>query len=177
MTNLYLIRHGIAAERGSYENDEERPLTPSGDRKTRKVAQRLDQLGIKFDRILSSPLVRARQTADILQRQGLSSTLEVFPALSPEGDIQDWLNWYDRHGKTTDQNIALVGHQPDLGNWAEILVWGEARERLVVKKAGVIGIILPESDSMVGNSQLFCLTPPRFLVESTVENSKKQKKW
>lgn len=166
MTNLYLIRHGIAAERGSYEQDEERPLTPSGDRKTRKVAQRLDQLGIKFDRLLSSPLVRARQTADILQDQGLSSTLEVFAALSPEGEIQDWLDWYDRSSKTTDQNIALVGHQPDLGNWAEILVWGEARERLVVKKAGVIGISLPETGSLVGNSELFWLTPPKFLLGS-----------
>jgi phosphohistidine phosphatase len=164
MTKLYLIRHGIAADRGSYEQDEERPLTPTGDRKTCKVAQRLKQLGIKFDRILSSPLVRARQTAEILQRQGLSSNLEVFAALSPEGDIQDWLDWYDRYGKTINQNIALVGHQPDLGKWTEILVWGEARERLVVKKAGVIGISLPETSSLVGNSELFWLTPPKFLL-------------
>jgi phosphohistidine phosphatase len=123
-------------------------------------------LGIKFDRILSSTLVRAYQTAKILHKQGLSSNLEVFPALSPEGEIQDWLNWYAHNAKATDQNIALVGHQPDLGNWAEILVWGESRERLVVKKAGIIGISLPENGTVVGNSELFWLSPPRFLLGS-----------
>ncbi|MGB3535544.1 MAG: phosphohistidine phosphatase SixA [Microcoleaceae cyanobacterium] len=164
MTNLYFIRHGIAADRGIYDNDEDRPLTPVGNRKTRKIAQKFLQLGLKFDRILSSPLVRARQTAEILHKQGLSLAVEEFNPLSPYGNIQDWLRWYDQDSKATDKNIALVGHQPDLGNWAEILVWGESLEKLIVKKAGVIGITLPENGTVIGKSQLFWLSPPKFLL-------------
>jgi phosphohistidine phosphatase len=164
MANLYLIRHGIAAERDQYDSDRDRPLTTQGDRKTRKVAQRLYQFGIKFDQLLSSPLLRARQTADILHESGLSSGVEELSALSPYGNIQDWLDWYAQTDRMVNKSIGLVGHQPDLGNWAEILLWGEAREVLVVKKAGIIGISLPETGSVVGNSQLFWLTPPRFLV-------------
>lgn len=164
MTLLYLIRHGIAAERELHHTDEERPLTKEGDRKTRKVAERLLELELQFEVILTSPLVRARQTAEILQISGLSSQIEEFPALAPGGDIALWLNWYNHWCSISGKTVALIGHQPDLGDWAEILVWGEARDVLIVKKAGVIGITLPETGSPVGNSQLFWLTQPKFLL-------------
>ncbi|MGL5080557.1 MAG: phosphohistidine phosphatase SixA [Microcoleaceae cyanobacterium] len=164
MITLYLIRHGIAAEQELHNSDEERPLTKEGDRKTRKIAERLLELELQFEVILTSPLVRARQTAEILQISGLSSQIEEFPALAPGGDITLWLNWYNNWRLTSGKSVALIGHQPDLGNWAEILVWGEARGVLIVKKAGVIGIMLPETGSPVGNSQLFWLTQPKFLL-------------
>jgi phosphohistidine phosphatase len=65
---------------------------------------------------------------------------------------------------TGGTQLAIVGHEPDLGEWAEQLVWGKAQQRLVVKKAGVIGIRLPTTGDLVGNSELFWLTPPRFLL-------------
>ncbi|MDC0832458.1 Phosphohistidine phosphatase SixA [Geitlerinema sp. FC II] len=166
MTQLYLIRHGIAADRAEYSNDEERPLTEIGKKKTKKVASRLKAFDLKFDLLLSSPLVRARQTADILKDTGLCDDVEIFDPLVPEGAIQEWMAWWDtwKAEKGNRGAIALVGHQPDLGNWAEILVWGDAGERLIVKKAGVIGIELPESGSPVGRSLLFWLAPPRFLL-------------
>ncbi|MGC9526985.1 MAG: phosphohistidine phosphatase SixA [Limnospira sp.] len=164
MPNLYLIRHGIAADRATSAKDEERPLTAEGDRKTRQVAAQLKTLKLRFDRILSSPLVRARQTAEILQSGGLSSRLEIFPPLAPEGDLRQWLDWYGNLDKSGGGDLALVGHQPDLGNWAESLIWGEVREVLVVKKAGIIGLALPETGSPVGNARLFWLTPPKFLL-------------
>ena len=64
--HLYLIRHGIAAEPEEYDTDSERPLTKEGERKTRKIAQRLYELEIQFDLILTSPLLRAQQTAAVL---------------------------------------------------------------------------------------------------------------
>jgi phosphohistidine phosphatase len=164
MTHLYLIRHGIAADRELYEIDEERPLTKDGDRKTRKVAQKLKSLNLKFDIVLSSPLVRARQTAEILKSVGLTDHVEEFPPLAPEGEINFWLDWYRNWSQTVGKSLALVGHQPDLGNWAEILIWGDVREALIVKKAGIIGITLPDQGSLVGNSQLLWLTPPKFLL-------------
>ncbi|MDJ1175809.1 phosphohistidine phosphatase SixA [Roseofilum capinflatum] len=163
MTNLYFIRHGIAANREDYsQGDRQRPLTPEGIKKTTKVAHRLQELGITFDLILTSPLVRAQQTAEILQTVGLSKALQTSSDLAPEGDLLSW--WQEGKKWRKYENLALVGHEPNLGHWAELLVWGEVKSGLIVKKAGVIGITLPDSGSPVGNSDLFWLTPPRFLL-------------
>lgn len=165
LTEIYLIRHGIAADRKLHSNDEERPLTDKGQRKTKKVAKRLHKLGKEFDLILTSPLVRSRQTADILQAVGLSSQIEESPALAPDGNIYSWLGWFEkwRH-HSSGKCLALVGHQPDLSNWAEILVWGDAKEKLILKKAGVIGLTLPATGTPVGKSQLFLLSSPSLLL-------------
>ncbi|WP_416672734.1 phosphohistidine phosphatase SixA [Egbenema bharatensis] len=161
---LYLIRHGIATERGTYANDDERPLTDAGIRKTKRVAKRLYELDIRFDLILTSPLVRARQTAEILQTLGLSKHLEPSPYLAPAGSFTDWLNWLESWRSNGGTQLAIVGHEPDLGEWAEQLVWGEPKQRLVVKKAGVMGILIPQTGNPVGRSELFWLTPPRLLL-------------
>ncbi|MBE9171110.1 phosphohistidine phosphatase SixA [Pleurocapsales cyanobacterium LEGE 06147] len=162
---VYLIRHGIAAERGTYDNDELRPLTDKGRKKTSEVAQKLRSIGLKFDQILTSPLVRAYQTAEILVRVGLGQHLEKFAPLAPDGNIQDWLSWQAQWYKAhQNSKIGLVGHQPDLGNWAEILVWGSVKEKLVVKKAGVIGLQVPEGVTPVGQSELFLLASPKWLM-------------
>lgn len=166
MTNLYLIRHGIAADREAYVgHDAVRPLTETGERKTGKIARRLYELGLRFEIILTSPLTRARQTAEILKEAGLTDNLEEFQSLAPAGELSAWLDWLT-HWSPPEAvgNLALVGHQPDLGNWAETLVWGQVRERLVLKKAGMIGLTLPRVGSPIGQSLLFWLTPPRFLL-------------
>lgn len=165
MTQLYLIRHGIAVERNPSLKDEARPLTERGTEKTQTVAQRLKEIQIKFDIILTSPLLRARQTATILQNAGLTDKLEEFSPLSPGGSPQLWVDWwlnsqYHHH----NSSLAVVGHQPDLGNWAEIFLWGQVQGTLVVKKAGIIGLNLPLSSNPVGESELFLLTPPKFFL-------------
>ena len=163
---LYLIRHGIAADREAYANDEERPLTEKGRQKTGQVAKQLRQKGLHFDLILTSPLVRARETAAILLDVGLSSQVEEFTSLAPDGDINTWVSWLKewQQNAKSDRGLALVGHQPDLGNWAETLVWGEAKEKLVLKKAGVIGLNIPETKIPIGHSELFLLISPKWLL-------------
>lgn len=164
--NLYLIRHGIAAEREKYTNDAERPLTTKGRKKTTQVAKELRDRGLHFDPILTSPLVRARETAAIVQEVGLGQHLEEYPGLAPDGDIQTWINWlqeWSQH-RNREGSLALVGHQPDLGNWAEQLIWGEVREKLILKKAGVIGLTLPDTKLPIGQSQLFLLISPKWLI-------------
>ncbi|HEY9642301.1 MAG TPA: phosphohistidine phosphatase SixA [Coleofasciculaceae cyanobacterium] len=163
MGELYLIRHGLAEERGTYANDEERPLTDAGRSKTKQVAKRLYELGIRLDLIQTSPLVRAQQTAEILQAAHLSHQLETSSDLAPNGNFETWvkgLQPWQAQGKT----LAIVGHEPNLGEWAEWLIWGKVRHQLIVKKAGVIGLLLPKSGSPIGNSQLFWLTPPKLLL-------------
>jgi len=176
---LYLIRHGIAEERSPDLDDEKRELTAKGRDKTQKVAKRLYELGLRFELILTSPLTRARQTAAILQTCGLSSQIEESSDLSPEGDFRLWLSWLEKKQMlATDTQLALVGHEPDLGQWTEMLIWGNLKlesefaensvdsypAALVLKKAGIIGVSLPKDSSPVGRSQLFWLAPPKFLL-------------
>lgn len=161
---LYLFRHGIAEDKQTGIKDEERSLTKEGRQKTEKVAHRLVKLELEFDLIVTSPLIRARQTAEILLAAGLSCHLEESNHLAPNGHIDNWLDyWLKPKNFPENTQIALVGHEPCLSNWAEILLWGEAKDSLVLKKAGMIGVKLPEIGSPVGRSQLFWLTPPRYL--------------
>ncbi|ACK72461.1 phosphohistidine phosphatase, SixA [Gloeothece citriformis PCC 7424] len=165
MTKLYLIRHGIAADRADYSNDEDRPLTEKGKQKTEQVAKCLHKKGVKFDLILTSPLVRAKATAEILSQEGLGKKIAEFAPLAPAGDIENWVNWWSKwEYNKDDSSLALVGHQPDLGNWSELFVWGRTEEKLIVKKAGVIGIRILDKDKPIGNCELFLLTSPKWLL-------------
>lgn len=163
---LYLIRHGIAVERESAQNDAKRPLTAKGREKTARVARSYRDKGLSFELILTSPLTRAVQTAEILQQAGLCQQITIFPALSPQGELREWVNWYlTENYNRRESNLALVGHQPDLGNWTEILVWGETRSKLILKKAGTIGIKLPpNNDDPIAKGELFLLTAPKWLL-------------
>ncbi|MEC4807144.1 MAG: phosphohistidine phosphatase SixA [Jaaginema sp. PMC 1079.18] len=158
---LYLIRHGIAAERGTYAQDGERPLVPRGQQKTAAVARRLQSLNIHFELILTSPLLRARQTADILYQAGLASTLQEYSPLAPGGSLQQWLQWLNQNRYS---NLALVGHQPDLSRWATMLVWGSEAEKLILKKAGIIGLNVPSTLDLLGNCEMFLLTSPQWFL-------------
>jgi phosphohistidine phosphatase len=164
---LYLIRHGIAIDRAEGINDEDRPLTPKGRQKTLAVAQQLKTLGLEFAEILTSPLVRARQTAEILLQQGLCNQVSVTDNLAPRGSFSDWLDWLKAYNRPEQETaIALVGHEPDLSQWAERLLWGESRGVLLLKKAGIIGLTIPDEIDPIGNTILFWLTPPKFLLLS-----------
>lgn len=162
---VYLIRHGIAAERGTYLNDDERPLVEKGRIKTKQVAEKLLAIDLKFDLILTSPLIRAHETAKICQKVGLTNQIEIFEPLAPDGDIYKWIEWYCQFYQTNlDSKLALVGHQPDLGNWVEMLVWGKIKQQIAVKKAGIVGLKIPQIDNPIGRSELFLLTAPKWLI-------------
>lgn len=162
---VYLIRHGIAAERGTYDNDEQRPLIKKGVNRTTKVAQSLLDRGLKLNRILTSPLVRATQTTKILQQVGITQETEIVTFLKPNGEIREWLTWLEQYQpQHPEAKIALVGHQPDLSNWAEMLLWGTIREQIVLKKAGVIGIKIPSIGTAIARSSLFLHTSPKYLI-------------
>jgi phosphohistidine phosphatase len=174
---LYLIRHAIAIDRDltnsdTIVDDESRPLTKLGRKKMAQVADRLHESGLKFDLIITSPLVRARQTADILLESKLSSDLEISPDLAPAGNLPAWLDdWGSRSPDRQFSTIALVGHAPNLSEWAELLIFDKIidspkerlRQRLILKKGGIIGLKFPESRIAIGTAQLYCSIPPKFL--------------
>jgi len=119
-------------------------------------------------------LVRSRQTAEILHSYQLSTLVESSPHLAFNGDIYTWVNdWLLPKHQAVKKTLALVGHQPNLGEWAEILVWGETKQVLVLKKAGIIGLKLPDTGSPIGRSQMFWLTPPKFFLWQRINNNVK----
>ena len=157
---LYLVRHAIAAERGDkYPDDTKRPLTRKGMRRMRDTVRGFATLNPDIDLVLTSPLVRARQTADILIG-GLSPApaLETCPALAPghaPAEVGDALSHVGSR-----RIIALVGHEPDLGLLAAWLIG--AREPLVFKKGSIARIDVPALPP-ARDGQLVWLATPRML--------------
>lgn len=113
--SLYLVRHAAAAERSErWPDDDLRPLAPSGIDDFTAVARGLAALGMRVDHILTSPLVRARQTADILARhlEEPPAIVEV-RALAPNGMYEGVRAALE--GVVGSQAVALVGHEPCIG--------------------------------------------------------------
>lgn len=119
---LYLIRHGLAAEAGDeYPDDAKRPLTPQGVSRLRREARGLKALGVAFDQILTSPLVRARQTAEVFaQAQDGKVPVAQLDALAPGGTPAQVMHALADYGRR--KAIALVGHEPNMGELAAKLL-------------------------------------------------------
>ena len=157
---LYLIRHGIAAERGDdYPDDSKRPLTNDGISSLRKEVEALENLDVAFDHIITSPLVRTKQTAEIFaqhlpSKPSMSTSDSLAPAGSPAGVVQDVVK-HARKGR-----IALVGHEPNLGELAARLIG--AKTPIEFKKGGICRIdfeVLPPK----GTGQLRWFVTPKML--------------
>lgn len=155
MFEIYLIRHGIAEERNGRVADEERTLTDEGRKKMRTIARRLHSLEVHFRVLLSSPLVRAMQTAELLVEADLAERIETFAPLAPGGSLSSLRHWL--RASPGGGAIGLVGHQPSLGLWAEELLWGTARQGFDIKKAGIVRISL--SEPQAPGTLVWMLTP------------------
>jgi len=135
---LYIIRHGIAEERGDkWPDDSRRPLTEEGMSRLKKSARGLIEIGVEFDIVLTSPLVRARQTADIVAAAfNTRPMIAVLESLSPGVSPQTVLSDLEAHAKRS--RIALVGHEPGLGELAAKLM--SARRPIEFKKGAICRI-------------------------------------
>jgi len=157
---LYLIRHGVAAERGpEYPDDSKRPLTSKGIAGVRREAKGLNALGITIDLIVTSPLTRTRQTAQIIA-ETLSNKPAVVQsdALAPAGTPAAVMQEIARHAKKG--RLALVGHDPNISELAGRLIG--ARSPVEFKKGAMCRIdfdVLPPK----ALGQLRWFMPPRFL--------------
>jgi phosphohistidine phosphatase len=119
---LYLIRHGVAETRGeAWPDDTLRPLTEEGVSRLRKCARGLARLGASFDVVLSSPLARARQTAEVVVSVfDPPPPIVVVESLAPDGTYQSLLAELEKQSRRS--RIALVGHEPSIGEIAARLV-------------------------------------------------------
>ncbi len=138
MPQLLILRHAIALDRDEAAsqnlNDAERPLTKKGIKRMEQVASGLQQLLDEPGHILSSPLLRARQTAEILASRYPALTPAISKDLAPGHSLPSLitqLNQLPREGP-----LVIVGHEPDLSTLAALLLCGEAQDFIKLKKTG-----------------------------------------
>jgi phosphohistidine phosphatase len=159
---LLIVRHAIAQERDRrrWRNDRDRPLSPDGKRQARKAAAGLRAFCAAPDRLLSSSLVRARQTADILTQYAGWPPAEETPALMPGAPVSELLRLL-----ATDRSrrVGLVGHQPDLGSLISYCLTGNGgRITFDLKKPAVASVSFAGAPR-AGTGTLDWLATPRML--------------
>lgn len=139
---LYLMRHGIAEDVAPSGADEDRALTSEGIRKTTRAAAGLRTIGVAPDAILTSPLRRARETADIVAAAlGCADRIELAPVLAGGRTPEAILTGLQVPKRAAQ--VLLVGHQPDLGDLASYLLTGAATlAPLPFRKAAVAAFAL-----------------------------------
>jgi phosphohistidine phosphatase len=148
---LYFFRHGEADWPNWTRPDDERPLTDSGKKEVRQVAEFLDRLKFRPDLIVSSPLPRASQTAKIAS-ECLKAKLREDESLAPGFGMRELRTLLRRH---RSKSLMLVGHEPDFTTVISKLTGAS----LKLSKAGVAFLdIDPESEE----GRLLWLFPPKF---------------
>lgn len=162
---LYLVRHAIAEARGPvWPDDHARPLTTRGITRMREIALRLADHGVQVGQIWSSPLVRARQTADVLAPLWTTSRhIEIVQDLAPgQAPARMGKALAARSARGTDAAVALVGHEPDLGGLTAWLIG--ARSPLPFKKGGVARVDFAAAVG-AGTGTLAWLVTPKLVLD------------
>ena len=142
--DLYVLRHGVAEERGAgYSNDGERPLTAKGVRRMTRQVRGLRALGVSIGVVVTSPLVRAVQTAEIAH-EGLRVTgrLVTSNALAPGGSPSQLISSLATGYSTTD-GVMVVGHEPDLSSLVSVLTTGDSEPVVRLRKGALCKLRLP----------------------------------
>jgi phosphohistidine phosphatase len=160
MQVLYIVRHGIAVPHGTPDiPEDERPLTPKGEKRVQQIGRGLRRLGVEPGRIVSSPLPRALRTAELLAEalaHGDKPTQEdALRAGRPAVHIRDWL------GGQHDERLMIVGHDPAFSQLVGLLTAGDQAAGPVCElaKGGVAALVADPS----GRFLLDWLATPRLL--------------
>ena len=163
MKDLYILRHGIAVAPGTPGiPDDDRPLTPKGVKRMQEIARGLRRLDLELDRIVTSPLPRARRTAEIVAGAlDAEDRLEVADALRAGSDAAAIRNWLrDR----SEDRLMIVGHNPGLTDLITLLVLGATRPQPQVcelKKGGLAALQI--SSSAQDRCELIWAATPRLI--------------
>ncbi len=158
---LYFLRHAIAADPdgSKYRSDAERPLTGEGVEKMTRAARGFKKAGIGFDRIVSSPYVRARHTAEITAKElAFQGKIAFSDALKPESDFKSF-------GKLLQsfedgEKVLFVGHQPSISTFVSILFTGRPDASIDFKKGALCRVDLDRTDPPGGSLKWFL--PSKF---------------
>jgi len=133
---IYIVRHAIAMARDEWAgSDDKRPLTEKGKNKMEQIAAGLAAMEIDFTHIFSSPLVRAQQTAEILQKVLKIDHVDETDLLIPSGDPAAMVPFLNKLPNSAD--VALVGHEPHVSELLSYLLSGQHKNFSAFKKGGV----------------------------------------
>ncbi|MFQ5828125.1 MAG: histidine phosphatase family protein [Candidatus Methylomirabilia bacterium] len=161
---LVLIRHADAgdADPEPYPDDRLRPLTPDGRREHRRIAQGLARMGLALTHLLTSPLARARETAQITaEALSWSGEIELVDVLGDQFSVAGLLDHLKRYAE--DASVACVGREPHLSQFAATLLDLDGAPRIALSKSGVIGLECAGRPGP-GAGRLLFLLPPRELL-------------
>jgi phosphohistidine phosphatase len=163
--DIYILRHAIAVEPGTEgcKNDFDRPLTPEGEQKLRRIARAMRNMALSFDTVLSSPYVRARETAEIV-KAALAPKMKIGlrDSLGVDGQPRELIMEL-KNLDPAPASLLLVGHEPYLSTLVGLLVSGSTRSFVRIKKAGLCKLTV--GTVKVGRSaQLEWLLTPRQML-------------
>lgn len=164
---LVLFRHGLAMDRDEAMaqkiQDQQRPLVDKGAERTRKVARYLKQQEEDFELLLYSPLLRSKQTAEILKEiLGIKKTTEVIE-LVPDAPPEALAKWLQNSVPQVTR-VLLVGHEPQLSSFATWCLSGERESFIDLKKSGAIGIEIESfSEISGGTAELKWVIQPKMV--------------
>lgn len=161
---LLILRHAIAFPRDAkrWPDDNKRPLTAEGVKRARQAAAGLKRIAKRPTLVLTSPLVRARDTAGIFAQAARWPEAVECDALSPGGSLEAVLAALRRRGGKA-QCAAVVGHQPHLGRLLALCLRGDARAEAFELKKGAVVCVQFEGPPHAGQGVLGSLLPPRVL--------------
>jgi phosphohistidine phosphatase len=159
MMIIYFLRHGLAEEREGWDaDDSQRPLTEKGTAQLEQQSRKFSALKLDLSLILSSPLIRARQTAEILaKRLGISDRLVIDSRLRPGFNLEMLSEVLKEYPQV--ENLMLVGHEPDFSDTISSLIGGG---RIVCKKGGLARVDIFLREPLQG--ELVWLAAPRLLL-------------
>ena len=161
--DVILIRHAKAGTRdpNSWPDDDLRPLTAEGQVEHRAVMRIAKKMGVKFDFLVSSPLLRARETADIVAvTYRWAEEPQVAAEIGHAFSIPAVLKLLAKF--PPDSRVALVGHEPDFSALATALIGGKPGLGIELKKSGIVGIRF-EGPAEAGAGTLIYLLKPSHL--------------
>ncbi len=179
MISLLVVRHALAMDRAEFQNqfadvnddaavsDDSRPLTEEGIRKMRKTARGYKKIVGRPELLITSPLKRAAQTAEILTEVWHGIESETCPHLAPGSELSDFFDWLRNHSRWSefeakDVVITLVGHEPDLSRLINELIADRGEQKLQLRKGGAC-LIEISSDLEPGHGELVWFLPPRLV--------------
>ena len=164
--NLLVIRHAIAEDKELFaltgRSDDLRPLTAEGRSKMRRASKGLRELVSAPGLVATSPLVRARETAEIVAAAFGVTRIETVDALRPESSYDDLVAWLGTRSAEDGQLTALVGHEPHLGGLVTWLMTGSAQSRVELKKGAACLLAFDGAPSR-GEGTLRWLATPSVL--------------
>lgn len=163
--DVYVLRHGLADERDhrKYPNDDLRPLTPKGIDKLTRQARGLKTMGFSVDLVISSPLVRAVQTAEaIMKGLDIACALRYSETLVPEAHpyllLEELASKHSGVGR-----VMVVGHEPHMSSFVSMVVSGDPNGLIRLKKGALCKLSMPRVDGVRSGRLEWLMTPAQMM--------------